>query len=308
MMNDSVNVALSLWGYGDAPTRLIADRENHVYRVDTQQGPVALRVHRNGYRTDAQIESEIHWMGMLADNGLHVPTPIPSTEGKFLQHCAGANVSVMSWVDGVPMSQQENTASTYERLGETLARMHELADAWTVPDSFDRPHWDLLSDTPTWGRYWENPGLTETQKNLFVDFHENAKIQLSDSQADAFGLIHADLVPDNVLQSEQGLQIIDFDDGGFGHRLFDIATVTHRSRRLDPQHQLAEATIAGYLRHRFINTEELGWYEALRACSYVGWNIPRMSESGGQDRNRRFITEAIDAIKQVQTSSEPRLY
>lgn len=37
-----------------------------------------------------------------------------------------------------------------------------------------------------------------------------------------------------------------------------------------------------------------------QACTYVGWNIPRMKEEGGTARNSRFITAALKAIQTAQ--------
>ena len=47
---------------------------------------------------------------------------------------------------------------------------------------------------------------------------------------------------------------------------------------------------------RAIDLAQLKLFEALRACTYVGWIITRMKEDGAQARNTRFITEAIARI------------
>ena len=106
-------------------------------------------------------------------------------------------------------------------------------------------------------------------------------------------------MPDNVLLHADQLQPIDFDDGGYGHRLFDLATITFRSRRTDPTGALARATIDGYTSLRPADLTALPLFEALRACTYVGWNITRMAEDGGATRNARFIAAALNAVKTV---------
>jgi len=298
-LSDSIiRAARSHWALGDAAVKLIATRENHVFRVDTATGAAALRLHRVGYRSVAEINSELLWMEMLAKNGLTVPSPIPAVDGSFLHNVDGVIVSLLSWVGGTPLSKTVASETGYFELGKILARMHTLADAWALPSGFHRPTWDLLGDEPSWGKFWENPMLSAEQQRRFLEFRRQGREALDTLESSDYGLIHADLVPDNILFDGKELQLIDFDDGGFGYRLFDLATITHRSRRDDPGGGLADATINGYRASNAIDSDTLALFEALRACSYVGWNISRVNEPDGKQRNARFIAEAERAIRE----------
>jgi len=284
------------WNLVDANIELVAARENRVFRVDSADGVKALRLHRPGYRTVEQIYSELLWMEMLGNNGLHVSDPVRSIEGTLLLTVGEQTVSLLNWVEGVPFSEMTLKPEMYYQLGKTLATMHQLADTWRVPREFQRPTWDLLSDSPSWGRYWENPYLTQQQKALFIDFKQKAQLAIESCEFLDTGLIHADLVPDNVLYDDGQLQLIDFDDGGFGFRLFDLATITHRCKRLQGGAEFANAAIKGYCESYSIDARLLALFEALRACSYLGWNISRIDETNGRTRNARFVSEAEDAI------------
>ena len=297
-MTDAVLQAAKLhWGLEDAPFDLVAARENKVYRVETGAGPAALRLHRPHYRDAAELQSELAWMKMLGQGGLLVPEPIAATDGSTELVVDGVIVDLLTWLTGQPLSAIEARADTYRDLGRLMATMHDLADAWPLPNGFKRPTWDLTGETPTWGRFWENPYLTAQQADQFIKFRDVAREALMGFDSDV-GLIHADLVPDNVLLHDGVLRPIDFDDGGIGERLFDIATVTFRTRRSDPTGALAAAVIAGYTR-RSVDPDALLWFEALRACSYVGWNIPRMQEPGGKERNARFVHAAEISIARI---------
>lgn len=96
--------------------------------------------------------------------------------------------------------------------------------------------------------------------------------------------------------------MIDFDDGGYGHRLFDLATIIHRSRRNRDDNSLVNATSTGYCSYRDLEQQALPLFEALSACSYVGWNISRMEVRGGHERNIRFIAEAEASLAQFYAS------
>jgi len=64
--------ALPEWRLGETKTELISRSENVVFRVDTRDGKAyALRVHRPGYHTLAELESEPIWTaaGHKADAG-----------------------------------------------------------------------------------------------------------------------------------------------------------------------------------------------------------------------------------------------
>ena len=297
MTEPVISAARVFWRLGDAPVRLIAARENRVFRVDREEGPAALRLHRPGYRSEAELRSELKWMAMLAEQGMQVPAPIAGADGHLMVQGEVA-VDLLGWVEGVPMSAGPVTEEIYRALGGLLGRMHDLADAWVTPDGFTRPEWDLVGDTPLWGRFWENPALEAGQVEALRGFRDRARGALDKGNWDR-GLIHADLVPDNVMIVQDGLCPIDFDDGGYGHRLFDLATVTFRSRRNDPSGGLARAAVEGYAAQRPCDQEALSLFEAMRACSYVGWNITRMGEDGGRARNDRFIAEALEAIERV---------
>ncbi|MGX9355081.1 homoserine kinase [Roseobacteraceae bacterium S113] len=300
-MTATINKALALWGVTDAPWRLAAARENAVYQVQTPDGPRALRLHRKGYRSDAELRSELAWMAAVARGGLSVPAPCPARDGAMLHDVDGIQVDMLTWLDGAPLSAALPEMSAQKRLhifgalGAAMARLHEICDRWTPPPGFQRVHWTqdgLLGETPLWGRFWENPSLTSDDAELFTTarMHAAADLQTRAPKLDT-GLIHADLVPDNVMVHGAGdsVAMIDFDDGGFGFRLFDLATALLKHRDAPDYDALQNALIGGYQALRPIDPEAMPLFMFLRAATYVGWIVPRMSEPGAQRRNDVFI-------------------
>jgi Ser/Thr protein kinase RdoA (MazF antagonist) len=297
-----LQAALAHWGFADAQPRLIAQRENAVYRVETPDGPVALRLHRPGLRSEAELWSELQWMKMLARNRLMVPAPITASDGSLLLTMNGTMIDVLTWLDGTPMgrdgalSDLPDPAAGFAALGQIMARMHDLADDWTLPPGFRRPAWDgagLVGDAPLWGRFWENPELSAAQALLLIRARDYARGAFDRVYAKVdYGLIHADLVPENVLLHGDGLRVIDFDDGGFGYRLFDLATAANRAERADPTGSLRDALVKSYRTHRPVDPAALALFQALRSFTYVGWIVPRMDEAGAGPRCARFIADA----------------
>ena len=306
-MSDILAQALPIWGLQDFPATLVAARENLVYRIDAPQ-PLALRLHRRGMRSAAQLLSELEWMAALAERGLSVPRPRPALDGALCHAVGGQIVDVLGWLDGVPMCLGGRLnplvagVPAYQSLGRAMAQLHLKSDAWTPPPRFDRPVWDakgLLGETPLWGRFWENPQLTAAQAALLTQARDHALARLSALKWADYGLIHADLVQENVLIGPGGPHLIDFDDGGFGYRLFDMATVLNFILREAAPAPLQAAFVQGYLATRPIDLTELPLFQTLRALSYVGWIVPRLLEDGAKARQSRFVAMACQMAEQM---------
>jgi Ser/Thr protein kinase RdoA (MazF antagonist) len=94
---------------------------------------------------------------------------------------------------------------------------------------FIRQAWDadgLLGAHPIWGRFEDLAALTPEAARQLGQARDRARAKLTafGKNEDRFGLIHADLLPENVLVHEGSPMAIDFDDSGFSWRLYDLAT------------------------------------------------------------------------------------
>ena len=301
-MSDEIEQALALWGLETATVSFVAGRENRVYRVSAPDGQFALRLKRPGYRHDTELLAELQWLAAMHDAGLHVPLPRPALSGALLETIGAQRVDVISWLPGQPLGNSraplmlEDGPAVFRQLGSDMARLHEASDAWAKPDGFRRCAWDvdgLLGDAPLWGPFWQNPTLDETTRILFENFRDVARKDLARQAGDFdYGLIHADLVRENVLVDGSDLKLIDFDDGGWGFRLFDVATALFKNHREPAYPALRSALIEGYHARRPLDTSALDLFVALRAVSYVGWIVPRIGEDGSQPRNQRYIEDS----------------
>ncbi|MCZ6544604.1 MAG: phosphotransferase, partial [Chloroflexi bacterium] len=90
--------ALPHWDLQPARIKLISRSENTVFRIDTAGGRTyALRIHRPGYHTLPELESERHWTAALNDAGRDYVT-ISTTNGSPRRV-----VGLVDWVDGVSL-------------------------------------------------------------------------------------------------------------------------------------------------------------------------------------------------------------
>ena len=310
-MTPVIEGALAKWGFPDARVTLVAQRENQVFRVIDGAGQsYALRLHRPGYRSDPELTAELQWMAALAEGGLRVPAPVAAMDGEPLQRVEGTQVSILGWLDAEPLGQigrpldLPDRTGAFHALGIEMAKLHHISDQWTPPPRFQRWSWDrdgLLGEKPLWDRFWENPTLNEADQSMLTAFRRDVMAELSslEGQLD-YGLIHADLVPENVMRGEDGsLYLIDFDDGGYGFRLFDIATAIIKHRAEPDFEDLRAALIDGYLSQRALDLSALDLFMALRAVTYVGWIIQRMEEDGASVRHERYLVQAREMISKL---------
>ena len=292
--------ALAAWGIEGATLSLVARRENAVFRVGADN---ALRLHRPGYRTARAIESELVWMRHLRTEGLTVPLPVPTQDDALTVEADGHHADLLTWLDGVPIGTSgtpldlPDRTSTFREMGRLMARLHLISDEWTPPGGFERHRWDidgLLSETPLWGRFWDNPGASADERARLRAARDRLRDVLP--AASDFGLIHADMVRENVLIDGPRLGLIDFDDGGFGYRLFDVATALFKHRAEPDYDVLQDAFLEGYRTLRPLDTTLLAPFMVMRAVSYLGWIVPRMDEPGAAARQKRFLASAMPLV------------
>jgi len=294
-MNDAeaiayAKAALRAWDAPDCTPRLIKNRENAVFEVVAPDGNrAALRLHRPGYQTDDAIRSELIWTQELAKAGMILPRPIPCKNGDLISFVpqVGRMASIVSWVDGVPLGDggiadewgEEKQLHLFTALGAELAKLHRLSDDLTLPNNFERAQLrlrGLLGDDPNWGRFWENPALTDANKTLLLDTREKLTSMLEKlhaSRAD-YGLIHADALSENVLVVDDAVTLIDFDDGVFGFRLYELGVAMSQVWDRPNAQKLATALGDGY----GLEPEQaklLPAFTVIRTLASCGWTIPR---------------------------------
>lgn len=311
-MSDALAIrAAALWGIAPDQVTLAARRENIVYRAETPEGPRALRLHRPGYRSRAELLSEMEWMEALAEQGLNVPHPVPSDRGHLIEFLGDQPVSLLSWLPGAPAGAGErldvaDRLGFARQLGRVIADMHHASDQWAKPRGFTRPHWDfdgLLGDAPLWGPFWDNPDLSEPDRQTLLAARDKARLRLAGIERDLdYGLIHADILTENVLVADGRLALIDFDDGGWGFRDFELATFLMRFLDAPDYPALRAALIDGYATRRRVSPGVLDFFILLRALTYPGWIIPRRDEPGGAARSLKAVQTALPLARNFLTT------
>ncbi len=308
------------WNLKPAAIEPIKVRENAVFAVHLADGgKVVLRVHRRGYHSDEALSSERTWMLALAGHGIEVPRHVLSTSGRSFETAliegfpGERQIDVFHWIGGRQLGSIEagvsaapgEAGAVYRNVGRLAAQVHNQSSGWNAPDTFRRHSWDvegLAGEAPFWGRFWDLEALSASERQLFIRLRESLLRDLSavGMTRDRYGLIHADLVPENILVDGSHLQVIDFDDAGFGWHLFELATSLYFIRRDSIYEEARDALIEGYREVRPLPDEQvrlLPMFLAARGSTYLGWVHTRSAEPAAREMTPQLIELAAAAAE-----------
>ena len=303
--------AVSSWSLDLDELSLIKQRENAVFSLRTRDGQrYALRVHRSGYHTDAELRSEIEWMRSLKAHGVKTADVIPTLDGQGFTVVANHQIDLLQWIDAAPIGaiEEQNRdaaelSNAYRQVGAIMAQMHDHAAAWSLPGGFERHAWDedgLVGPEPFWGNFLALDVLNDDNRALLQKAAVTARadLQAYGKERDRYGLIHADTLPENFLATQDNeIFVIDFDDGGFGWYLFDFATALFFHLG-EPQFEAVfEALTEGYARHRALPPEfenRLDLFFLLRGLTYLGWAHTRRETETAQEMAPMITTAVLE--------------
>jgi len=315
--SEAVRLALDAFGVPrDAVVTFVKERENQVFRVRAPGMDRSLRLHRVGYRTDAELASETSAIELFRRAGIRVPVPAPARDGGYVvvvtdEHGVRRQATMQEWIDGgrefadsaaVFSGDARPSAVALRELGALIARMHEVATGGS-PDGYERAAWDdagLAGPAALWGSATDLPGLTDDDRAVLAAVEERLATDLAELSRlpEQYGLIHADFTFENVLVTAGGLAALDFDDSGEGWYLFDLATPAFWCARHPEAEQLIGELAEGYRSVRTLDMTE-GWHALLlaRGLSYLGWAAARPGDPTSEFHETVMAPWVVDAAR-----------
>ncbi|MFZ4657641.1 MAG: phosphotransferase enzyme family protein [Caldilineaceae bacterium] len=204
--------ALAQWGDDVARIeRLAGGVANDVWsvRVNGQ-----LAVARRGSRSDADLAWETALLQHLDREGLTVPAPIPTTDGRLFAD----GVVVMTYVEGGPPT----TAADWRRVADTLRHLHRLTAGWP-----QRPGWRSSTDLLQ--------AETGTRINLGAMPPEGvARCRAAWARivGQPTAVVHGDPNPRNIRITADRVALIDWDEARVDISTLDLV-LPHNAAALD---------------------------------------------------------------------------
>ncbi len=277
--------------------------ENVTFRVAARERDCdyVLRLHRPGYNSIEELDSERVWTRALKESGIAVPDALRTNQGQHytLVDIPGTGearyAGVTTWIEGTTlMKYLEAKPDPAERerafrwIGEMVARMHNQSTGWQEPPGFTRRRLDLdalLGEAPSWGRFWEHASLTRGERALLLRKRQEFRDQLESygERPETFGLIHADVDPNNIIYNDGQLALIDFDDAAYGWHMYDVALTLDEFLYAPDLEKLQAALIDGYRAHRPLAMADVGMlpmFLLIRGMALIGWYHERPEHTG----------------------------
>jgi Ser/Thr protein kinase RdoA (MazF antagonist) len=173
-----------------------------------------LAVGRLGARSDADLAWETGLLQHLDRDGLTVPVPIPTTDGRLFAD----GVVVMTYLEGGP----PETAADWRRVADTLRELHRLTRGWP-----QRPAWRSSTD------------LLETETGTKIDLRAmppEAVIRCRAAWTRLVGrercVVHGDPNPGNIRMTPDHVALMDWDESHVDVPDLDLA-LPHNAAGLD---------------------------------------------------------------------------
>ncbi|WP_026930789.1 phosphotransferase enzyme family protein [Glycomyces tenuis] len=250
------------------PIRML---NNAVFAVTAaKRKRLVLRLHRPRYRRPEHTLAELVFLEAvhrpLAEVGIRIPRPfraandaltvtvtLPDPGGNASQqvHC-----DLLTWVDGQVRRPGTGLGPRgVHRLGRVLAHLHRAAESFAPPDGFQLPTWDAQAMFTEHSPYRPGPFhefLTREDRSAFATTAElTAEVfETLGRDRETFGLIHYDFILGNCHTVRTGsgwsAGVIDFDDCGWGHFLYDLAPIMGNLSDYRHFGQLRTAFLQGY--------------------------------------------------------------
>jgi Ser/Thr protein kinase RdoA (MazF antagonist) len=298
--------ALEAYGLGNARLNFLQYTANVIYRVDVPSHPATLvgpylpnRYLLRILASDEEqgIFSELTWLEAInRETGLPVPAPVAMPDGHLLAKIVTAEiprgriVSLMRWLDGRRLGKALQPRHL-KSLGRVVAQLHNFSASWQPPAGFERPVWDW--DAQLGGSMFKQPP-EELVESMPVKFRQPfATVSQAARQAmeslgkgpDAFGLIHADLYPENVLYKNGCACLIDFEDCGYGCWMWDIAVALCEWAWKPEWERMRDAFYEGYAQVRTLPEAQwqlLDLFVATQFATMLLWASAFLKDDPGR--------------------------
>jgi Ser/Thr protein kinase RdoA (MazF antagonist) len=308
-LEELVRASLALWALPPGTeVRLLTFSENATYLLTDPACGVrrVLRIHRPGYHSAPEIESELAWIEALRrDSVVKTPSPLLGADGRLLQSLDHGGLQrhavLFEHVQGREPGPGESLAEWFAELGEITARMHGHARAWRRPASFLRKVWDYeaaLGAHAYWGPWRAGIGLDAAGCALI----EKVCVRLRGGLAqygttpERFGVIHADLRLANLIVTDSGLHVIDFDDCGLSWFVYDFAAAVSFIEHLPILPELLQSWLKGYRRIAPLSAADVAAIPMmimLRRLLLLAWIASHSETPTARDLGQGFTEETL---------------
>jgi Ser/Thr protein kinase RdoA (MazF antagonist) len=241
--------------------------------------PVVVKFYRPQRWSDQAILEEHRFTLALAQEEIPVIAPWLDAQGRSLHHQGPFRFAVYPCHGGRP--PEPDNPDQLELLGRFIGRIHALG---AVKPFAYRPRLDIESFAQQPSRFLLEQGfipehLVAAYQSLTSDLMAQLRIAMGRVGQIRILRLHGDCHPGNILWSETGPLIVDFDDARMGPAVQDLWMFL--SGESSQMRVSLEHLLEGYSRFADFNTAEIQLIEPLRTLRlihYAGWLASRWDD------------------------------
>lgn len=196
-----------------------------VWRLDTESGAFAVKESlwpEDSETFNAQLEFSAHVVDQAHEAGLHVPMIRRSEDGSLLFAVYGSSggattqVRIATWIECTPCDRKVAGQDAAEWLGATLAILECLPDPPTPPAQPWLGSWfSQVPDTDVWRSLLQHGQREHATWATALARQLTPLVELGQLVGSApvdLTVTHTDLQPQNVLITDDGYAVLDWDD------------------------------------------------------------------------------------------------
>ena len=268
---------------------------NDVYQLRCANRRYSLRVYRHGIHSRDEVDFEVDALNHLHNNGVAVAYPIARKSGGYITEIMASEgiryVLITAFAEGsVP---DYDSLDAFRLTGKSLAELHNGSDTFETPHKRDIIDMDLFIND----RFKSiEPHIMHRPDDLaqLQLYLENAcsAVQRVGSDNMDFGFCHGDVHGGNAHLHEGVLTHFDFEECGFGYRVFDLATFKWSTVLQDAAPDKWLTFVEGYESVRKIKTadlELLDTFVVLRHIWLIAFHMRNADDFGGELLDDKYI-------------------
>ncbi len=309
------------YGIRYARLTLLTYSHNAVFEVyDDKEGRFVLRLHRPGTVRLTWLRSELLWLRAMYKTGdIIAPSPIRTWDGDLFASFEADDLPapvyavMFRYIEGETRQPSEITPGEMRQVGKFLAKLHSAQ--FTPPGDFERPRLDwegLFGENSPY-----NPGasaaiFTDQQREIFDAAAETVRAAMGKlgQGADAFGLIHGDLLCKNILFHGGAALGLDFEYCGYGYYLYDLSPLLWQLKNESERYPALETALwEGYTSVKSVPDEHHDMLEVFIAgrqvasCRWLACNLdnpaireqaPKLLEQRAEELRRYLKTGRLE--------------
>lgn len=264
---DEISFLKQNWNLGDEIKfhRRVA---NFVYFAQMDGREVVLRLTEPTHRTLKEIESELHWLNFLSENGMQVAHPIQSLNGALAVEMPGENkyfAAVFEKAPGSSLNDEDINDELLKTWGQYLGKMHRLTQTYKPPSPIlPRQQWEKDESLAMALRSMDRDDPIPYQRmNELLEWMRSLP-----QTENCYGLVHTDLHRGNFFVKDGIITAFDFDDSCYQWFSYDFTAPinsVHKNFSEGNKHPDKNKTLEIFLSgYRLENNLDPIWVERIK--------------------------------------------